>query len=101
MVIPQWPNGIYLREVFREGLRPKVKMVIVSMPHKTLVEVAKLIILIEEEMSIRRNNMARYWQNFDSEKLEDSNDEEWQRPKKKESKIQFNTYIKGVFSKLL
>lgn len=62
---------------------------------------AKLIILIEEEMPIRRNNMARYWQNFDNEELEDSNDEEWQKLEKKESRVQFNTYIKGVFSKLI
>ncbi len=66
-VIPQWPNGIYLREVFREGLRTRVKMVIINMPHKTIMEVTKSIILIEEKMPIRRNNMARYQQNFDNE----------------------------------
>jgi hypothetical protein len=49
-----------LIETFKEGLRIEVKMVITSMPHKTLMEVAKLISLIEEEMPIRRNNMAIY-----------------------------------------
>jgi hypothetical protein len=53
--------------VFREGLRTRVKMVIINMPHKTIMEVTKSIILIEEKMPIRRNNMARYQQNFDNE----------------------------------
>jgi predicted TIM-barrel fold metal-dependent hydrolase len=30
-VIPQRPHDIYLREAFREGLRTKVKMAIISM----------------------------------------------------------------------
>jgi len=48
-VIPQPPHDIYLREAFRvQGLRTKVKMAIISMSQRTLVEVAKLAIMIEE-----------------------------------------------------
>jgi hypothetical protein len=41
VVIPQPPHDIYLREAFRiQGLRTKVKMAIISMPQRTLMEVA-------------------------------------------------------------
>ncbi len=64
MVIPQPLHDIYLREAFREGLRTKVKMAIISMSRRTL---AKVAIMIEEEMLVRRNNIARYHQEFDGE----------------------------------
>ncbi len=35
-IIPQQPDDIYLREAFKEGLRTKVKMAIISMLKKTL-----------------------------------------------------------------
>jgi hypothetical protein len=64
VVIPQPLHDIYLREAFREGLRTKVKMAIISMSRRTL---AKVAIMIEEEMLVRRNNIARYHQEFDGE----------------------------------
>jgi hypothetical protein len=38
-IISQPPHDIYLREAFKEGLRIKVKMAIISMSWKTLGEV--------------------------------------------------------------
>jgi hypothetical protein len=60
VVIPQPPHDIYLKEPFKEGLRIKVKMVIISMPQKTLVEMAELANMIEEEMLVRRKNIIIY-----------------------------------------
>jgi len=48
VVIPQQPNDIYLREAFREWLRFKLKMVIISMPRRTLAKLVKFTILVEE-----------------------------------------------------
>jgi hypothetical protein len=49
LVIPQPPHDIYLREAFRvQGLRTKVKMAIINMPPKKLVEVVELAIMIEK-----------------------------------------------------
>jgi hypothetical protein len=49
VVIPQPPHDIYLREAFRvQGLRTKVKMAIINMPPKKLVEVVELAIMIEK-----------------------------------------------------
>ncbi len=62
VVISQPLHDIYLKEAFKEGLRIKVKMAIISMSQRTLVEVAKLEIMIEEEMQVRRNNIVRYCQ---------------------------------------
>ncbi len=69
-LIPQQPDKIYLREAFREGLRTKMKMAIISMPRKTLTEVAKFAILVEKKLFMRRNSMARYPpNNIDSDDL--------------------------------
>ncbi len=97
MVIPQWPNVIYLIETFKEGLRIEVKMVITSMPHKTLMEVAKLISLIEEEMPIRRNNMAIYWQTFNNEKSKEFNHEYYQNPIRRNLKYNSILTLKMYF----
>ncbi len=75
MVIPQPLHDIYLREAFREGLRTKVKMAIISMSRRTLAMVAKLAIMIEKEMPVRRNNIARYHQEFDNKESKDFDDE--------------------------
>ncbi len=48
-------------------------------------------------MQVRRNNIARYRQKFDSEELEDFDDEEKRRPKKKETKDIFETYRRSVY----
>jgi hypothetical protein len=47
-VIPQQPHDISLREAFRERLRSKVKMAIITMSWRTLAEVVELTIMIEE-----------------------------------------------------
>ncbi len=70
MVIPQWPHDIYfleLLEAFREGLRTKVKMAIISMSWRTLAEVVELTIMIEEKMQIRKKSIARYCQDSDND----------------------------------
>jgi hypothetical protein len=48
IVIPQQPHDIYFKKTFREGLRTKVKMAIISMLWQTLVEVVELTIMIEK-----------------------------------------------------
>ncbi len=54
-----------------------MKMTIISVSQRTLIEVAKSIITIEEEIFlVRRRNMATYHQNFDSDESNESNDEE-------------------------
>jgi hypothetical protein len=82
MVIPQRPHDIYLRKTFREGLKTKVKMAIISMPQITLVEVAKSTIMIEEEMLVRKKSIARYCQDSNSEELEDDEEKKWRTKKK-------------------
>ncbi len=72
-------------------------MAIISMPQRILVEVAKLTIMIEEEMLARRKNITIYYQEFYSEKLKDFDDEEKCWRKKKEIKYHFETYRKGVY----
>jgi hypothetical protein len=54
VVIPQPPHDIFLRKTFREGFKTKVKMAIMSMQQKTLVQVAKLTIMIKEKMSVKK-----------------------------------------------
>jgi hypothetical protein len=49
-----------LKEALREGLKIKIKMAIISMSQRTLAKVVELTIMIEEEMLIRRKNIARY-----------------------------------------
>jgi len=44
---------MYLRKAFREGLRTKVKMAIISMPQIFLMEIIESTIMIEEEMPIK------------------------------------------------
>jgi hypothetical protein len=87
---------IYLRETFRKGLKTKVKMEIIGMPRRILVDIAESTIAIEEEMPIRRRNMARYHQDFDTESNE-SNDEKQVKPKRKGAKVWFDTCRKGVY----
>jgi len=68
VVIPQQLDDIYFREAFREGLWTKVKMLIINMPWRTLAEVAKSAITMEEKLLVRWKNIARYHQaNLDNE----------------------------------
>jgi hypothetical protein len=76
---------------FKEGLRTKVKMEIIGMPRKTLAKVVELTIAIEEEMSIRKRNMARYRQDSNSDEYDELDDEEQVTPKKKGVKVWFDT----------
>jgi hypothetical protein len=46
-IIPQQPNDIHLREVFKEGLWTKIIMDIISMLRKTLTQVAEFAIIVE------------------------------------------------------
>ncbi len=47
VVVLQQLHDIYFIEAFKEGLKTNVKMAILSMSWKTLVEVAKSTIMIE------------------------------------------------------
>ncbi len=83
MVIPQQPDDIYLREAFREGLRTKMKMAIISMLRRTLVKMAESEILVEEKLHVRQNNMVKCCLNkFESEEYEDSANEDKHYKKK-------------------
>ncbi len=91
VAIPQWLDDFYLEKTFKEGLRTKVKMEIIGMPRKTLAKVVELTIAIEEEMSIRKRNMARYRQDSNSDEYDELDDEEQVTPKKKGVKVWFDT----------
>ncbi len=58
-------------------------------------------ILVEEELLVRWKNMARYHpNNFDSDELEDNNDEDEHyenKTKKKFKKVNINTIREGVY----
>ncbi len=69
-------NDIYLREAFRKALQTKVKMAIINMLRRTLVEVVKFTILVKEKLLVRQKNMARYRpNNFNNDESKDSDDE--------------------------
>ncbi len=53
--------------------------------------------MIEEKMPIRKKSITRYYQDFNSEELENSNEEKKRRPKKKETKDHFETIRGGVY----
>ncbi len=98
VVIPQQPNDIYLRETFRDGLWTRVKIVIISMPWKTLAKVTKSEIIVEEKLLVRWKNIARYHQaNFDNEESNEKDEENHCKTKKKDTKVQFDTTKKGVY----
>jgi acetoin utilization deacetylase AcuC-like enzyme len=90
-------HDIYLRKFFKEGLKTKVKMAIISMLQKTLGKVTKSTILIEEEMLVRRKNITRYHQESYIEELEEFDEEEKWKPNKKEMKYHFETYRRCVY----
>ncbi len=99
-IILQQLDDIYLREAFREGLPTKVKMVIISMPRKTLAEVAKFAFLVEEELHVRRKSMARYPPNdIDSDESKDNDDEDEhykRKTKNKSKKMNIDPIKEGV-----
>jgi hypothetical protein len=100
-IIPPQLDNSYLREAFREGLNTKVKMVIISMPRRTLTELAKFIILVEKQLHVRRKNMARYCQNNsnndESKDSDDENEHYKNKTKKKSKKVNIDTIRKGVY----
>ncbi len=53
---------------------------------KTLADVVELTIMIEEEMPVRKKSIARYHWDSNTDELEDFDEEEKWRPKKKETK---------------
>jgi hypothetical protein len=53
--------------------------------------------MIKEEMPIIKKSIARYHQDYNSEELEDSDEEEKRRPKKKETKYHSETIKRGVY----
>jgi hypothetical protein len=62
-----------------------------------LVKLAKSTIAIEEEMLVRKINMARYCQDSDSDESNQLDDEDQVKPKRKGAKVQFDTYRRGVY----
>ncbi len=74
VIILQRPNDINLRKPFQEGLRTKIKMVIINMPRKIVAKVAESAIIVEEELPMRWKNIMKYCQNVsDSDEFDDSN----------------------------
>ncbi len=75
-------------------------MAIISMPRKTLAEVAKFVILVEEQLHVRRKNMARYHpNNIDNGKYEDNDDEDEHYKRKttnRSKKMNIDTIREGV-----
>ncbi len=96
VVIPQQPNDIYFCEAFRKGLQTKVKMAIISMSRRILVEVSESTITMENKLPMKQKNITRYHQaNPNNEELYEE-DEGHHKTKKKDTKVQFDT-IKKVF----
>jgi hypothetical protein len=63
-----------------------------------LVEIAKSTTTMEEKLPIRWKNIARYHQaNLDNEELDDSNEGNHHKTKKKDTKIQFDSIRRGVY----
>jgi hypothetical protein len=80
-------DDIYLKETFKKGLRTKVKMAIIGIPRRTLAEMVELTIVVEKEMPIRRRNMAKYCQDFNSDEFDESDEDERIKPKRKGAKV--------------
>ncbi len=72
-------------------------MVVISMLQRTLADITKLAIVIEENMLIRKKSTTKYHQDFDSEELGDFDEEKKWRPKKKKTKDHFETIKRGVY----
>jgi len=72
-------------------------MTIIGMPQRTLVEVVESTIVVEEEMLIRRRNMARYRQESNSDEIDELEDDKKVKPKRKGAKVWFDTYRRGVY----
>ncbi len=86
-VILQQPNDIYRHEAFWNGLWTKVKIVIISMPWRTLAEITKSMIIVEEELLVRWKNIARYHHvNLDNEESNEE-DEDHCKTKKNDIKV--------------
>jgi hypothetical protein len=60
-------------------------MAIISMPQRTLAKMVEST--IEEEMPIRRRNMAKYCQYSDSDEFDELDEDEQVKPKKKGAKL--------------
>ncbi len=56
--------------------------------------------MIEEEMPIRKKSMVRYRQDYDNDKLEDYDEEEKWKPKKKEIKDYSKIIRRGVYCQI-
>jgi hypothetical protein len=68
------------------------------MPQRTLAEVAKSIITMEEELQMKQKNIARYHKaNLDNEELDEEDEEDHRKTKKKDTKVQFDTIKRGVY----
>jgi hypothetical protein len=62
----------------------------VCMPWVTLVQMANLTIVFEDELLVKRKNMIKHWQDLDIDQYEkDSNEESYRKMKKKENKMHF------------
>jgi hypothetical protein len=76
-------------------------MAIVNMPGRTLIEITKFAIIVEEELPMRWKNMAKYRQNdFDSDEFDDYDDENEHHEKKtkqKSKKVDFDIVRRGEY----
>jgi hypothetical protein len=62
-----------------------------------LAKVAKLAIMIKEEMLIRKKSITKYRQDFDDEESKDYDEKEKWKPKKKKAKVHSKTIRRCVY----
>lgn len=73
-------------------------MAIISMLQITLTNVVESTIVMKEELPVRWNNITRYHQaNSNNEELDDWNEEDHHKTKRKDFKVQFNAIRRGVY----
>jgi hypothetical protein len=59
---------------------------------KTLIELAKSIIMIEEEMHVKEKCIVKYHQKSNSESNDFDEEDQQHKPKGKKMKVHFDTY---------
>ncbi len=64
----------------------------------TLTKVVKFAITMEEQLPMRQKNITKYHKtNSNSEKLDEKDEEDHHKPKRKDIKVQFDTIRRGVY----
>jgi hypothetical protein len=73
-------------------------MAIINTSQRTLVEIVKSTITMEEELRMMHKNIKRYHQaNLDNDELDNEDEEDHHKTKRKDTKVQFDTIRRGVY----